>query len=269
VVKKVSICDSSFLPHTKSASIGGDNIGVGPTYFEWELTDVESARFVTDAHIKDAPGKGQIAWLLEPSGLHPEDYAAAMEKPFDAVLTHNLDYCYRDNWLYYPYGGSWIDFDSWFCEPKTERISMIMSDKNTMPGHKFRHEVMSEHADSIDIFGMGIFELDRKITGLSPYAFSVVVESERRNGYFTEKLIDCISVGTIPIYWGDPIIGRVFSRRGMIRIDDISDVPYAISMAVPEYYNDLFPFVKKNYDLASQYRICEDQIYLRYPWMFE
>lgn len=83
---KIKIADNGFTLSQKSAFAGCDNIDLAPAHFEWERADVKDARFVTDSLIKDAAGPGQVAWLLEPFFLHPENYVTAMQKPFDAVI---------------------------------------------------------------------------------------------------------------------------------------------------------------------------------------
>ena len=56
------------------------------------------------------------------------------------------------------------------------------------------------------------------------YRFSIVIENCKRDYWFTEKLIDCLRTGTIPIYWGCPSIGDFFDIRGFILFDDINDL---------------------------------------------
>lgn len=260
---KVTIADSLFLPHTKSAFLGGDNIGIFPSYFEWELANAASARFVTDSDIKHAKGDGQIAWLLEPFHLHPENYIEAMRKPFDYVLTSNLYFAENnENWLWVPHGGSWIDFNKHGIHEKTKNISMLMSDKNTMPGHKLRHQIAERFGDQIDVLsGVSAFE------GYAPYKYSIVIENERTDGYFTEKLIDCLSVGTIPIYWGCPSIDAFFGGRQIISFDNAENLEYVI------YHSFLLEgrdtWVQSNIDISKNYRIVEDWIYWRYPFLLK
>lgn len=50
-----------------------------------------------------------------------------------------------------------------------------------------------------------------KVRGLQEYRFSIVIENSLSEGrYFTEKLLDALAVGTIPIYWGTDFAVRVF-----------------------------------------------------------
>lgn len=263
--KVVTICDHLFLEHTKSASIGGGNIGVGPTHFEWQYADAQTARFVTDSDIKHARGKGQVAWMLEPVSLHRENYLLAYERKdeFDAVLTHSLPEVFRSS--YYPYGGSWIAFDQWGMHRKTKNISILLSKKNTMIGHRLRHRIAAEFGDYVDVF-MGIPD---KIEALAPYRFSIVIESESVVSYFTEKIVDCLCVGTIPIYWGDPYIGKYFDKDGIVPGYSMSQIWNAIEEAGEAKYESMLESVRRNIDHCRDWAICEDNIYAMYPELFE
>ena len=81
--------------------------------------------------------------------------------------------------------------------------------------------------------------------------------------YFTEKILDCFATGTVPIYWGCPNIGDYFNIKGILTFETLEDLAKIFeSMADPEYYNKLLPYVKENYNNVQQYRIYED-------WMFD
>lgn len=255
----IRICDSTFLQYSKSASVGGENIGLGPKNFEWQLSDITSARVVTDGHIKDAPGKGQIAWLIEPESLHPENYEVARQRAheFDIVLTHNFGFI-TNNVFYYSLGGSWINVEHWGNHEKYKCVSIILSDKNTLKGHKFRHRIVELFEDKIDaIFGKGINPVESKFTALAPYQFSIVVESCQDPGYFSEKLIDCISVGTIPIYWGSDIGNSLF--ESVIQVFDMQDVNRVLDMIWEGTISNHFGVPKDDIEKAKSFVVCEDQ----------
>jgi len=265
---KVTIADNLFLQYGKSFSIGGDNAGVGPTYFEWELADPQSARFVTDSFLKDAKGTGQVALLLESFFLHPENYLAAMGKPFDYVLTSNRYFAENRSWLWHPHGGSWIDFNLWGMNEKKKNISLIRSEKKSMRGHQLRHEIAERFGNLItDTYGYDN-KIIRKFDGVAPYRFSVIIENEKAPGYFTEKLIDCFSVGTIPIYWGCTDLERFFDLDGVVEVESFEDVNKAIESSNDRAYKTFLKSAKVNLELAKNYRIGEDWIYQNYPFLF-
>lgn len=268
-MKKITISDNLFISHTKSAFIGGDNIGVGPTEFEWEHTDSFRARFVTDSNISNAVGIGQVAWLLEPFFLHPENYLAAMQKPFDAVLTHNRYFAEHNGWLWYPHGGSWVDMKNWGMREKTKNVSILLSEKNTMRGHKLRHEIVEKFGDKFDDI-LGLDHRVRAEDAYAPYRYSVIIENEKSDGYFTEKLIDCLSVGTIPIYWGCPDADLYFHISSFLEFETFGMLEYILNEIVPnkDFLEKNVFSQKHNLLVAREYAICEDWIYANYPELF-
>lgn len=52
-------------------------------------------------------------------------------------------------------------------------------------------------------------ECDSKYEVLSRYQFCLCFENMAMKGYVTEKLFDCLYVGTIPVYWGAPDIAEL------------------------------------------------------------
>lgn len=52
------------------------------------------------------------------------------------------------------------------------------------------------------------------------YKFSIACENSAHPGYTTEKILLAFSAGAIPIYWGDPLIKRVFNEKAFICVYD-------------------------------------------------
>lgn len=48
------------------------------------------------------------------------------------------------------------------------------------------------------------------------YKFNIACENSSRPGYTTEKLLEALQADTIPIYWGDPEVGRDFNLRRIV-----------------------------------------------------
>lgn len=270
---KVKIADKLFMPYVRSAHLTGDNSHLSPSHFEWELASPTEARFVTELSMYEARGEGQVCWILEPFFLHKQNYTWLMEnhQKFDAVLTHQPAFADNLGWLWHPFGGSMINFGDWGLCEKTKNVSMLLSYKNYQPGHVLRHKVVERFRDRFDdIFGL--VPWGRKIEALAPYRFAVVIETERSCGYFTEKLIDCLSVGTIPIFWGCPDIGNFFDPAGILPfkdLDELGGILDWIERGGTELYERCHDAIAFNLREASKYAICEDQIWDRYPQLFE
>ncbi len=55
------------------------------------------------------------------------------------------------------------------------------------------------------------------------YRFSIAYENSRDPGYVTEKIVDAFAAGTVPIYWGDPLIKQEFNPDSFVCADDYPD----------------------------------------------
>lgn len=277
---KVRIYDSGFTPYVKSASLREENKDVSPTYFEWDRDcgNLDDNIFVTDGQIRtqNGYGKNTIAWLLEPRELHPENYDAVATKHYlyKNILTYDkklLDAC--PNTLFYPLGGSSIAFEKWDIYPKSRDICMILSDKKTTEGHKLRHKIYEAYKDSglIDFYGAGAGKpFESKFEVLKDYRYCIVVESCRIDSYFTEKLIDAISVGCIPFYWGADCINPLIIGRPHFmawKFGDIESLKALMNLDLDDRY-PIGTLQEFNLKKAKKYRICEDWIYTKYPELF-
>lgn len=52
------------------------------------------------------------------------------------------------------------------------------------------------------------------------HKFSIVCENSAHSGYTTEKIVQALAAHCIPIYWGDPSIGKVFNPNTFINVQD-------------------------------------------------
>lgn len=61
------------------------------------------------------------------------------------------------------------------------------------------------------------------------YKFSLAIENISFPGYTTEKLVEAFAAGGIPIYWGDPDVGRYFNEKAFINIMSYPSLEAAIN----------------------------------------
>ncbi len=59
-----------------------------------------------------------------------------------------------------------------------------------------------------------------KLAFLRDYKFTIAFEHTSHPGYTTEKVMEPMLVDTIPIYWGDPLVGRDFDTRSFLCAHD-------------------------------------------------
>lgn len=55
-----------------------------------------------------------------------------------------------------------------------------------------------------------------KIEFCSQHKFTIAFENTKHKGYTTEKIVDAFVAGSVPIYWGDPEVSRVFNPKAFI-----------------------------------------------------
>lgn len=55
---------------------------------------------------------------------------------------------------------------------------------------------------------------------LRDYKFTIAFENESHPGYTTEKIVEPMLADSIPIYWGDPLVGRDFDSRSFLSAHD-------------------------------------------------
>ena len=158
-----------------------------------------------------------------------------------------------------PIGGCWIPETERIIHKKNKIISIISSNKTFLTGHKLRHEVISK-IPKLDVYGRGYKEIPTKLDGLKDYKFSIAIENDKVDYYFTEKIIDCFITGTIPIYWGCPSIGNFFDINGILTFNTIDELNDIINNLDNEY-EKRFESVKTNFELSKKYLIADDIIY--------
>lgn len=238
--------------------------------FVRDVTDYNGITIFTDDCLDNGVSQQiksncKIGWLMEPRQVQPHRYnqIETYINNFDFIMTHDstLLSTYPDKTKKVIVGGSWINPKNYGVGPKTKNISMIYSNKQDLEGHQLRHAVAA-NVNDIDLFGRGTTRpLEYKDDSLLDYRFSIVIENSRAKDYFTEKLIDSLIVGTIPIYWGCPNINEYFDTRGMYVVNSLEEIVNIVKSLTKKDYDEKIEYVKSNCKLAKQYAVVEDWIY--------
>lgn len=171
---------------------------------------------------------------------------------------------------YCPAGSNlpWIPDSEYGIYEKTKLCSMVASPKIFTKGHQIRHGYADRFKNHLDLFG-GACNSPRlpdtdptrpwssKMYGLKDYMFSVVVENDFYDNYYTEKITDCFATGTIPVYAGSPTIGDVFNMDGIIILDSSFD----INSLTPELYNSKLDAVHDNLNRVINLEMSDDTLW--------
>ena len=71
-----------------------------------------------------------------------------------------------------------------------------------------------------------------KIDFIKDYKFTIAFENSSLSGYTTEKLVDPMTVNSMPIYWGNPDIHLDFSKESIIFVNDYSTLDETIEEVI-------------------------------------
>jgi len=272
----VKLVDGSFV-QSYSFGYAGENILAKPLYIEWDRTPGPAPVTVfTDSKLREAgrhgPGK-KVALLIESPAIRRGVYEQIVElaPTFDVVLTFNMDLVEQgDPFRFYPLGGSWIPMRRWGMGNKTRLVSLLTSSKTGQEGHRLRHAIALRWPDMVDVYGADYGGyVKSKIPTLEPYRYSVIIENTKHRSYFTEKLIDALCLGTVPIYWGTPDSGEFFDPDGIIQFDDLLDFEKVLGYIGPRDYTTRIVSIRRNLNTAREYRCPEDWLWRHYPGVFD
>jgi hypothetical protein len=90
--------------------------------------------------------------------------------------------------------------------------------------------------------------------------FGIAIENFSHRGYFSEKILDCFLMKTIPIYWGCSNIFDYFFEPGVLKFGNVDDLIYISNMLTPEFYESRKEAIEENYRLALQNINYEEKI---------
>lgn len=238
--------------------------------FVRDLTYFNGITIFTDQYLAtsaadNVQSKYKIGWLLETREVNSHSYNTfeSYKYKYDFVMTHDAELLrrYPDKTRMTIFGGTWIKTNNYGLHPKTQMVSMIYSDKKQLTGHALRHQVAGQ-VNGVDLFGRGTPRpLKYKEEALIDYRFSIVIENSKTENYFTEKLVDCFAVGTIPIYWGCPNIGDFFDINGIIVVNNLQEIKEAVASLTENEYSKRIEAASNNLKLMLDCTVTEDWMY--------
>lgn len=263
-MKQLKIYDDQFS-HAFTMANGGLNIKA--KNFEWSRTiQGQEVAFITESwfnRVHLVSERVKVAILIEPMGFAPQHYhwIKANYNIFDMILTHEKTLLsISPKFVFYPYAGSWIYEKDHFCYPKSKNISIVASGKNELEGHRLRHEVVSK-IKNVDVYGREYNKLDYLLPAYKDYRFTIVIENNKYDYWFTEKLTNPLFCGCVPIYWGCPSISKFFKE--IIQFNSADDLNQILTnFKFEEEYKNRMSSIQSNYWEARKYEIAEDWIWV-------
>lgn len=255
--------------------------------YEFDGVTLFTDGYINDGTVDRVRSRHKIAWLREPYCLHPDIYEAALTNAhkFDLVLTYYQPFLdLGRNFRFCPYGGTWIDKRDWGIKPKSKLCSMLIGSKMSTEGHRLRHEIadmIESEGYPVDFYGVRGepvgYGQETKLKVLSDYAFSIVTETCREDNLFTEWLLDCFALGTIPIFWGCPNIKKFFRIGGIedfmwieqLGGDVLSVLPNILAQLSMRQYAKYLNSARDNLVTMRRYAVAEDWLYANVLREFE
>jgi hypothetical protein len=98
--------------------------------------------------------------------------------------------------------------------------------------------------------------VENKLEFISRYKFNIAFENSSYPGYTTEKIIEPLLMGVVPIYWGNKLVTNDFNRNAFLNYNDFkndedliekiieldnNDDSYAQMYSEPSYLNNTLP----------------------------
>lgn len=157
---------------------------------------------------------------------------------------------------------------------KSKLVSVMASDKAWLPGHVQRLKFLDKIKHRVDVYGTCQKVLfgqetrkETKFLSLRDYAFSIAIENlshEVDDYYFTEKIVDCFTTGTVPIYYGCPNIGKFFDTRGILIFRNDEELSNILDNLSMDLYYSMMEYIQYNYEVSMKMNLTNDLAYEYY-----
>lgn len=215
---------------------------------EYDGITIFTNEFMFSDVVDKVKTKYKIGWILEAPVIKPQIYndVKQVEHKFDFIMCYDQRLTKNPKYKLISAASCWFLDNEIGLFTKTKMCSHIVTNKFQAEGHKLRH-IIADQYKTIDVFRTPF----DKNEAHQRYRYTIIVENCRVPGYFTEKIVDCIMMGTIPIYWGDPLIGKWFDINGIITFNTVEELK---NLELSEY-----DYVKRYQHVVNNYNICKDK----------
>ncbi len=246
-----------------------ERAGIHPStpskYIDWINDPSDVAVFVDydgslnnlETIVKNSSQKYKVMVQMEPytfnKALH--QWILDNEELFDLIFVHYPAWKgsgkFPEKYRYYIAGSrTFIKKEDRKVYPKNKNVTAIWSQKNFgLEGHMLRH-VTRNYIKSHIPHTVDWNNPVEKIDGLKDYRYEIVVENEFPY-FLTEKHLDCMLTGTIPIIWGhkDTKQWEGFNTDGMIffnNAEELYDILKSETLT-DKFYNSKLDAIKHNF----------------------
>ena len=262
--------------HSRHAPFGHEG-----KYFFWDRYNYGlDTHFYGPEVMTGTLGKPAVKYgmLTESRTIVPKDYEVfhrnlGLEKEFRYIFTYDDRILNEiENARFYPVAaGIWnSEMREGRYREKDRDLSILSSDKVMCELHRFRLELarLCKREGLADTFGRfdGGGYVEKVDETLNRYRFSMIIENDVSDYYFSERLTSCFAAQTVPVYLGARRIGDFFNTDGMILLGsaDLEEAESLIAECTRERYEAMLPAVLDNYERVKEYVNMQDYLYEHY-----
>ncbi len=262
--------------HSQHAPFGHEG-----KYFFWDRYNYGlDTHFYGPEAMPHPLGKPRVKYgmLTESRTIVPKDYEVfhrnrGLEKDFRYIFTYDDRILNEiENARFYPVAaGIWnSEMREGRYREKDRDLSILSSDKVMCALHRFRLELarLCKREGLADTFGRfdGGGYVEKVDETLNRYRFSMIIENDVSDYYFSERLTSCFAAQTVPVYLGARRIGDFFNTDGMILLGsaDLEEAESLIAECTRERYEAMLPAVLDNYERVKEYVNMQDYLYEHY-----
>ena len=262
--------------HSRHAPFGHEG-----KYFFWDRYNYGlDTHFYGPEAMTGTLGKPAVKYgmLTESRTIVLKDYEVfhrnrGLEKDFCYIFTYDDRILNEiENARFYPVAaGIWnSEMREGRYREKDRNLSILSSDKVMCALHRFRLELarLCKRDGLADTFGRfdGGGYVEKVDETLNRYRFSMIIENDVSDYYFSERLTSCFAAQTVPVYLGARRIGEFFNTDGMILLGsaDLEEAESLIAECTRERYEAMLPAVLDNYERVKEYVNMQDYLYEHY-----
>lgn len=247
-MKKVFLFDSTFDPDSWKFYESNTHTWIRVKNIE----EADILLFVDNYMVTADTSKKRILFLSEPIGIRPIAFELLKKSNylnyFDLIGTCHSNYCDELKIIKTPSNvPNSVNF--YYNFNKNKLCSMLFSGAKFAPGHILRKNLsLKQFIFDVDRYGnmFNNFINDKSFT-LNDYCYSFSIENCSEPGYFTEKINDCFATCTIPIYWGDPEISKIYNTDGIIFLENLDE-----NKITKKFYDTKIKAIEENYNIVSE-----------------
>lgn len=160
------------------------------------------------------------------------------------------DYAIGFEWM--EYGDRYLRFPNYYATKFFERTTRLMEDKHLLPmpektdfcsfvvsnpeGNQIRRQLFEKLSEYKHVNSGGRWlnnvggPVSDKLEFERKHKFSICCENSSHSGYTTEKLVEAFAAQTVPIYWGDPDVTKIFNPNAFVNAMDYDSLDDLVAM---------------------------------------